>query len=112
MSFDIDPQKLRNQNDRASAPNADIWTYTADDFLRSQALHFIRNAQRILNRKPPAPPLSLEEVLAVKDEVFWRGDKLRDADWTSGDRLEALRQVLSWQGKPTHSANGPLPPDF
>ena len=86
----------------------DIWKYTKADIIRCEALKFVFHAQGVLHRKPPSPPLTLEEVLSVRGEVFWKGDPLCDVDWTTGERLEALKIVLAWQGKPTHGQNGPV----
>jgi len=89
-----------------SANIDDLWRYTEADILRSEASFFVFHAQGVLHRKPPSPPLTLEEVLAVREEVFWKGDPLRDADWATGERLEALKIVLARQGKPTLGLDG------
>jgi hypothetical protein len=84
----------------------DAFRYTEADVLRAEAQGFVFHAQGVLCRKPPSPPLTLEECLSVRDEVFWKGDPLRDVDWTTPERLEALKIVLARQGKPTLGLDG------
>jgi len=90
----------------------DLWRYTKADILRAEALGFVFHAQGVLHRKPPSPPLTLGECLSVREEVFWKGDPLRDVDWSSGERLEALEIILARQGKETHGPNGPVRPIY